>query len=303
MKILVTGPTGTQGLPVTKELIAKGFEVKAFALESDPRLPLLKELGAEVFCGNLFDEESIFQALEDCEGIFFLPAIPSSGDETNEVTVGRNVVSAAERAGVKYMVHSSVDRAGEQESFERWGPDFWPGYGAYWVGKSTVIDMVKSSSIPHWTILKPAYMMDCFVPPKAWGMYPDLKKGIVASVRDLDLKVISMCGDDMGKFVADAFCNFDKYEGKEIPLAGDAVSMREAAAAIAKATGKPVVAEQWTREELLATGGRDSVIDAQEWDAVNGYKADIEYAKSFGVPLSTFEEWALRHKDDFDIQI
>ena len=156
MKILVTGPTGTQGLPVTKELIAKGFEVKAFALESDPRLPLLKELGAEVFCGNLFDEESIFQALEGCDGIFFLPAIPSSGDEINEVTVGRNVVSAAERAGVKYMVHSSVDRA------------------------------------------------------------------------------------------------------------GDAVSMREAAKAIAKATGKPVVDEQWTREELLAAGGRDSVIDAQE---------------------------------------
>ena len=68
-------------------------------------------------------------------------------------------------------------------------------------------------------------------------------------------------------------------------------------------TGKPVVAEQRTREQLLATGGRDSVIDAQEWDAVNGYTADIEYAKSFGVPLSTFEEWAMRHKDDFDIQI
>ena len=303
MKILVTGPTGTQGLPVTKELLAAGFDVKAFALENDPKLPLLKELGAEVFCGDLFDEESIFNALEGCDGIFFLPAIPSSGDATREIQVGKNVVSAAERAGVKYMVHSSVDRAGEEKTFERWGPDFWPGYGAYWEGKSAVIGMVRNSSIPHWTILKPAYMMDCFVPFKAWGMYPDLKQGVVASVRDLDLKVIMMCGDDMGRFVADAFCNFDKYEGKEIPLAGDSVSMREAAAAIAEATGKPVTAEQRTREELLATGGRDSVIDAQEWDAVNGYKADIEYAKSFGVKLSTFKEWAERHKNDFDIQI
>ena len=303
MKILVTGPTGTQGLPVTKELLAAGFEVKAFALENDPKLPLLKELGAEVFCGDLFDEESIFNALEGCDGIFFLPAIPSSGDATREIQVGKNVVSAAERAGVKYMVHSSVDRAGEEKTFERWGPDFWPGYGAYWEGKSAVIEMVRNSSIPHWTILKPAYMMDCFVPFKAWGMYPDLKQGVVASVRDLDLKGIMMCGDDMGRFVADAFCNFDKYEGKEIPLAGDSVSMREAAAAIAEATGKPVTAEQRTREELLATGGRDSVIDAQEWDAVNGYKADIEYAKSFGVKLSTFKEWAERHKNDFDIQI
>lgn len=303
MKILVTGPTGTQGLPVTRELIANGYDVRAFALESDPNVNKLQDLGADVFFGDLFDEESIFQALEGCEGIFFLPIVPSSGDASREIQIGKNVISASERAGVQYMVHSSVDRAGEQETFERWGPDFWPGYGAYWEGKSTVIDMVKASSIPHWAILKPAYMMDCFIPPKAWGMYPDLKKGIVASVRDLDLKVICMCGDDMGKFVADAFNHFDKYEGKELPLAGDAVSMRRAATVIAEVTGKPVVAEQRTREELLATGGRDSVIDAQEWDAVNGYTADIDYAKSFGVPLSTFEEWAERHKDEFDIQI
>lgn len=303
MKILVTGPTGTQGYPVTKELIAKGFEVKAFALESDPRLTLLKELGAEVFCGDLFDEESLYNALQDCEGIFFLPAIPSFGDYSKEIQVAKNVISASERAGVQYMVHSSVARAGEHESFKSWNEEFAKGYGVYWMGKGIVIDLVKASKVPHWTVLKPAYMLDCFVPPKAWGMYPDLKKGIVSSARDLDLEVVSMCGDDMGKFVADAFSRFDLYEGREIDLACDIITMRRAAEAIAKATGKPVVAEKHTREELVAAGGRDSVVDAHDWDAIDGYKADMEIVKSFGIPLSTMEEWAVRHKDDFDIQI
>ena len=33
----------------------------------------------------------------------------------------------------------------------------------------------------------------------------------------------------------------------------------------------------------------------------NGYTADVVASNSYGVKLSTFEEWALRHKDDFDI--
>lgn len=63
-KIFVTGPTGTQGFPIVKELLAKGFQIRAFALESDPKLPQLKELGpnVEVVCGDLLDEESIYSA-------------------------------------------------------------------------------------------------------------------------------------------------------------------------------------------------------------------------------------------------
>lgn len=125
-KIFVTGPTGTQGFPIVKELLAKGFQIRAFALESDPKLPQLKELGpnVEVVCGDLLDEESIYSAVQGCDGVFFLPAIPTSGDPTKEITLGKNMVSACERANVTYMVHSSVDRAGEEETFKGLGAGF-----------------------------------------------------------------------------------------------------------------------------------------------------------------------------------
>lgn len=90
-KIFVTGPTGTQGFPIVKELLAKGFQIRAFALESDPKLPQLKELGpnVEVVCGDLLDEESIYSAVQGCDGVFFLPAIPTSGDPTKELRLGK----------------------------------------------------------------------------------------------------------------------------------------------------------------------------------------------------------------------
>lgn len=46
-KIFVTGPTGTQGFPIVKELLAKGFQIRAFALESDPKLPAAERAGPQ----------------------------------------------------------------------------------------------------------------------------------------------------------------------------------------------------------------------------------------------------------------
>ena len=64
------------------------------------------------------------------------------------------------------------------------------------------------------------------------------------------------------------------------------------------AVGQSIDAQYFAEEGIPIKRG---VIDAQEWDVVNGYTADVEASNSYGVKLSTFEELALRHKDDFDI--
>ena len=86
-KIFVTGPTGTQGFPIVKELLAKGFQIRAFALESDPKLPQLKELGpnVEVVCGDLLDEESIYSAVQGCDGL----RSPPAGTPPKRLRLGR----------------------------------------------------------------------------------------------------------------------------------------------------------------------------------------------------------------------
>ena len=320
-KVLVIGATGAQGLPTVKNLLKAGFIVRGFTLDYDPRIIELENMGVEMFRGSLFDENSVYAAMKGINIVVFISVLPTANDPVPEITIGKNVIFAAEKAGIEYMIHTSVDRAGDQEHFKRWGYDFWTSLRMYWIGKSTVINLIKASHIRHWTILKPAYMMDCFIPPKAIGMYPQMKDGKLVSARLPETKLTMMNCDDIGMVVADACREFDKYEHKEIPLAGDALTMDEIADTISKVTGRRVEAVSKTREELLADkelvvslqkmfGGNDETlstngnilstsIDTNEWENMDGYTADIAYANSFGVKLSTFKEWCERHKGEF----
>lgn len=317
--VLVIGATGTQGLPAVKELLKKGFTVRGLTIEGDPKVPLLRELGVEVVYGDLFDEDDLYENMQGMDGLVFIPVIPTASDPLPEFTVGMRVITAAERAGISHMIHTSVDRAGDHEEFVGWGKDFGNDYRMYWIGKSVVIDLVKASKIPHWTILKPAYMMECFIPPKVNGMYPLLKEGSILSTRLPETKLLMMNADDNGKLIAEAFVNFDKFDRKEIPFAGDKLTMDEIAATISEVTGKPVKAVYKIREEMMADDkmeaamnelfkGRissqniiSSMMDAFEWDNVNGYRADITESNNYGVKITTFREWCEHHKDDFVI--
>ena len=63
--ILVTGATGTQGGAVARELLDRGFEVRAMTRSPDkPAAQALAELGAEVVQGNYDDAESIAAAMQ-----------------------------------------------------------------------------------------------------------------------------------------------------------------------------------------------------------------------------------------------
>lgn len=317
-KIFIIGATGLQGYPAAKELLKKGFEVRGLSSGKNPKAKELEELGAEMVQADIFDIESLTQAMEGCDGLVFIPIIPSI---LTEYTLGYNVILAAEKAGITNMIHTSVDRAGEHESFKGWGDTFGDDYRFYWLAKSAVIDLVRASKIPNWTILKPAYMMECFIPPKVGAMYPLLKEGSIISSRFSDTHLHLMNGEDQAKIIAEIFLDFDRFNKMEIPLAGDDLTMEEIAQTISDVTGKKVEAIYKSREELMADErlnkalsdfygnyeGMDidnimsSTIDASEWDVIDGYTADVEKSSSYGVELQTFRQWCENHKNDFDI--
>ena len=321
MKILVLAATGIQGYPSVCELVKDGHEVSGFTLAGDPKAPALEEMGVQMYYGDLMNPDDLYQAMCGKDAVVFIPALPTSGNPIPEFTVGYNVVTSAERAGIEYLIHTSVNRAGQHETFTKWGRNFWESYRMYWIGKSVVIDLVKMSKIRHWTILKPAYMMNCFVTPKVFGMYPQLRNGKIVSARDASTKVTMFCGEDMGRVVAEVFRNFDRFEGREIDLAGDSLNMEEVAKVLSEVTGKSIVADSKPSAELSADPefnqslhdvytdfpGMDisavvgGTIDAFEWDNEDGYKVDIEKANSYGVKLMTFKEWAELKKDEFVI--
>lgn len=313
--ILVLGATGTQGIPAVVELVKKGFHVYGMSRQGSTKAAKLIEAGAQVVNGDLFSEESLYESMKGMDGVLFIPPISTSGDPIPELTVGLNVVHAAERAGIDYLIHTSVDRAGDQESFKGWGECFGYNYRMYWLAKSGVIDFVKASNIPHWTIFKPALIMEDFIPPMVKSSFPTLKNGVIATAIREDRKMSLICMEDQGKMIAEAFSDHSLFDKKEIPLAGDRLTMTEAAEVISEVTGRSVTAKSMTAEEFCANEDVQSAfkevfgdfaedalagtVQNYEWDNNDGYTADPSECNCYGVKLSTFREWCERHKEEF----
>lgn len=73
MKILVTSAAGRTGSETVRQLLAKGYKVRAFVRVNDKRAKALHELGAEIFIGNLFDFRDLQVALEGVQRAYHCP--------------------------------------------------------------------------------------------------------------------------------------------------------------------------------------------------------------------------------------
>ena len=69
--ILVTGATGDTGRPTAKELLKKGFRVRALARREDARSRELAALGAEIVYGDMMSLRDIRLAMEGVERAYF----------------------------------------------------------------------------------------------------------------------------------------------------------------------------------------------------------------------------------------
>jgi len=74
-RILVTGATGSTGYPVVKELIAKGFPVRAMVRKKDARSAALDKMGAETVVSDMYDPDQLFQAAKGTQRAYYLPLI------------------------------------------------------------------------------------------------------------------------------------------------------------------------------------------------------------------------------------
>jgi uncharacterized protein YbjT (DUF2867 family) len=70
-KILVTSAAGNTGLQTTRQLLEKGFPVRALVRRLDARSNSLQALGAEIQVGNLHDIGDVRLALKDVQRAYF----------------------------------------------------------------------------------------------------------------------------------------------------------------------------------------------------------------------------------------
>lgn len=288
--ILVTGATGAQGGATAEALIGKGFNVRALVRDTgSASAQALAKQGVELCLGNFDDPASLKAAMSGIHGVFSVQMPPTPQDPDVEVRTGSNLVEAARDAGVDTFVHTSVARADEQTSFIGWDEGRWGR--VYWNSKSTVNNLVRAAGFPHWTILKPALMMDNFIGAKAQWMFPGLAKGVIETAMHEDTRIDLIATDDVGKFATAAFAEPDRFNKQEIGLAAEALTMGEVAQILSEVSGRPVYLRALTEAEMLASGAVETLVSSQVWANVEGYKVDINALKQWGVPLTSFRDW------------
>ena len=256
--------------------------------------------GVEVVTGDFDNRASLDAALAGVEGVFSMQMPSPPNDPGSEIRTGRALIEAAHSAGVNVIVHTSVARAGEHESFVGWDEGRWEP--TYWEGKAAVNEMVKAQGFRHWVILKPSLIMHNMLPPVADFMFPELsKRGQLDSAMEPDTKVDWIAAQDVGAFAAAAFADPERFHGHEISLAADSVTMGVLATKIAKSTGKPVSAITSSEDQLVARGYHPGMVSSQVWENVEGYKVDIAAARKWGVPLITLDQFIEQNRDKFVI--
>ena len=272
----MSGSTGNQGGAVARALLERGFPVRALTRDPEkPEAQALTERGAEVVQGDLEDRTSIDQALEGVYGVFSVQNFWEVGYD-REVQQGTTLADAAKAAGVQHVVYSSVGSA-------------YRGTGiSHFDSKWEIEKHVRQNELPY-TILRPVFFM------QNWEMMRDqILDGTLAQPLDPDKPLQQLNVKDLGAFAAMAFENPDEWIGREVDLAGDELTMPEAAEAFSLVTGREVSYYQVPWDQFREQMGEEYAV-MYEWFNDVGYEADILALRSEYPELTTLEQYLRGH--------
>ncbi len=277
-KVLVTGATGRQGGAVARELLAKGYPVRAMTRNPDSEnARALAKQGAEVVRGDLDDADSLAEAVRGAWGAFSLQNTWEAGVEKEEEQ-GKRFAQIAKDAGIQHFVYSSVASADRHTGI--------PHFENKW----RIEETVRSLQFPSWTIVRPVFFMENFLTP--W-----FKPGIDQGKLTVGIKpttVLQMIAvEDIGRYGAWAFDNREALNGRAFDIAGDAKTMPQTARTIGKAAGRKIEFAPPPIEEVRKSS-EDFAIMLEWFDAV-GYNANIKaMAKESGIKPTTLARWAAK---------
>ncbi len=288
--VLVVGATGRQGGATARELLATGVPVRA--LVRDPaaeRAKAVEAAGAELVPGDLLDRDGLARAVKGARSVFSVQMPDMSGAEPDfagEVTQAVNLLDAAKDAGVPQFVHTSVSGAGSPElADERWA-FLAPAMEA----KAAIQDRLRAAEFPRWTLLKPGFFMENFLPSTQYVFPRGIEGGLVTILRP-ETRLSLAATRDIGRAAAAAIAEPERFHRVELELASDYRSMAEIAPILSRVLGVPLPVPDMTVEEALAAGMPPMGFSHAMLNAL-GQPARPEFARELGIPLTSFEEWA-----------
>ena len=295
--VLITGGTGMQGRPTVLATLERGLPVRV--LVRDPSSDAARSLaskGVEIVQGSFEGSASLDRAMEGVRGVFSLQlAAPNTSMAQQEA-----LLNAAVKAGVDQFVQSTVSSTGLHESFNGWAEKRWDSW--YWLEKHQQEENVRSAGFKYHTLVRPAMLMDNYLPDRAQSMQSDLlKTGEIVAAVQVDTPIAYVSSQTVGLATAVAFEDPARFHGVAMELADDMASHAQIASILSDLTGKPVRAVFKSEEELIAGGLFPGLVRSQAWLDVEGYAARPAMLADYGLTPVPFQQWAASHRDDFQI--
>ena len=296
--ILVTGATGRQGGSVIDALLALGdANFTILAVTRDPSSPSAQRLTAKsnsikLVKGNLNDVPAIFKEARKIHdqpvwGVFSVQVSMGTGvTVVGEIAQGKALVDQSIQAGVAHFVYSSVERGGDEESWDN------PTPVPHFQSKYHIERHLRDATIPgvpgeqmRWTIVRPVGFMD--------NLKADFPSQIfVAALHNwMGSKPNQwVATSDIGVFVAKAFKDSEHWDRKAVGLAGDELTFDELSGAFQRVTGHPIPETHSFLGSILTYVVEEARLMIS-WFESDGYKADIMARRQDHPGLLTVEGW------------
>lgn len=274
--ISVIGATGQQGGSVAKALIRTGKSLRALTRNPDsPAARLLQGEGAEIRRFDFSDSDGMEAALAGTAALFLVTTPFEAGTDA-ETSQGIAAVDAAKRAGVPYIVFSSVAGADKKTGI----PHF--------ESKYRVEEHLAGSGIPH-TVIAPVYFYENIAAP---FVLPGLKEGVFAQALTENRPLQMISHRTIGELAALALTAPDSFSGKRLDIAGDELTGPEIASILSEASSRTISFNQLPLDMVMQQSEDMGLM--YQWFEEVGYSADINgLAAEFPeVDWIGFRDWA-----------
>ncbi|RYO80456.1 hypothetical protein DL764_009896 [Monosporascus ibericus] len=296
--ILVTGATGKQGGAVINALINRNdADFTILAVTRDVNTISAKRVASRsssitLVQGNLDDVPTLFKdAQEACNrpiwGVYSVQVSMGKGVTVeSEISQGKALIEGAIQAGVTHFVYNSVERGGDEASWN--SPTPIPHFRSKYYIEQHLRDATaagKAGESMGWTIFRPVAFMDNLVPG-----FPN--RVFMAAMHNWmgDKPNQWIATSDIGIFATKAFVEPERWNRKAVGLAGDELTFRELGAAFEKVTGRSVPEAHWIFGSVLTFMVTELRLMIA-WFASDGYKADTKSRRREHPELLTMEEW------------
>jgi uncharacterized protein YbjT (DUF2867 family) len=269
--ILVTGATGKQGGATARHLRAEGWTVRAMTRDpSQPKARLLADLGIEVVRANLDDASSVARALEGVYGVFSVQSFAEHGAE-GEVRQGKLLADLAQKAGVQHFVYTSV--GGAERAIHI------PHFETKW----QIEEHIRAIGVPA-TIIRPVAIMESFTYPFFLTM---ICTGILPGIEELEERWQLIAAEDVGRITGAIFREPATFMDQALEIAGDEISLHEAAAVFSRVIRRPVRYMRLTPHQLHPS----LALQLESFANHGKFQADVPALRARWPELLTLERW------------